>query len=272
MADGYASIEGAHYSTLKELDDRSPRHFAYLEEHGREEASHFAIGSATHLAVLEPKKFPDKVEVWEKRNGKRTGRAWDAFEAAAKAKDRIILTEDEHEEVLALSRAVRASPQARKYLELGGEAEVAVEWTDAETGIKCKARLDWICGLGIVDLKTTRDASPEGFSKECARYGYHKQAGFYVDGYAQSHVGLELPFSIIAVEKVPPFVVQVYRIGGDVLELGRDIMRASLKRLAELRKIPVGEWPGYADGPLDLELPRWAMPYDDEAGIEMLSR
>lgn len=269
----YRERPGAHYSTLKELG-RSARHFAWLEEHGREPADHLDVGIATHLAVLEPRKFNERVVIWARRNGKRSGKTWTTFKGAADVRRLIVLTEDEHDEVLALARAVRSSSQARPLLaDPTGEAEKEIAWVDGETGIPCKARLDWVCAQGIVDLKTTRDASPDGFARECARYGYHRQAAFYVDGYAaridravESHRGFMPPFSIIAVEKQPPYVVQVYRVGGDVLELGRAEMKSYLRQLAQLQRIPQEKWPGYADEPLDLYLPRWAMPREDALG------
>lgn len=262
MGSDYSSLTGEHYSTLKELG-RSPRHFAEAED-GKESTDSQQIGTATHWAVFEPAKFAARVMLWERRNGARRGKAWDAFEAESALKRALVLTEDEHDEVLALARAVRNSPQVKPFFAQGGEAEVPLRWTDAETGLPCKARLDWICPIGIADLKTTKDASPEGFGRECARYKYHQQGGFYVDGYAASHAGLELPYFIIAAEKGAPHVVQVYRVAGDVLELGRSEMRAHLRRVAELRKLPRDQWPGYADGVLDLALPRWAMPYQED--------
>ena len=262
----YRERPGAHYSTLKELG-RSARHFAWLEEHGREPATHLDVGIATHLAVLEPGRFSERVVLWERRLGKRSGTTWARFKGAADAHERIVLTEDDHDEVLALARAVRSSPQAKPLLtDPSGESEKEIAWVDGETGLACKARLDWVCAQGIVDLKTTRDASPDGFARECARYGYHRQAAFYSDGYAASHRGLMPAFWIIAVEKEPPYVVQVYRVAGDVLELGRADMRSYLRQYAQLQRIPQERWPGYADEPLDLYLPRWAMPREDALG------
>ena len=49
-------------------------------------------------------------------------------------------------------------------------------------GIRAKCRPDWISSDGhtVVDLKTTQDASPKGFQKSIANFGYHIQASWYL--------------------------------------------------------------------------------------------
>lgn len=277
-AESYFAEDGEHYSTLKEMG-RSPR--AYLEARrakGKESTEAQVIGTCLHWATLEPKKFEARVRIWPRESGPRKGRAWTTLEVEAQRSRLLILTEDEHDQVIAMARAVRSSPQVAPYLEdPTGEAEVPIRWKDPTTGLACKSKIDWICRRGILDLKTTKDGSPEGFGRECARYTYHRQAGFYSDGARESELGKrfgfegEVPFAFVAIEKELPHVVQVYTVGGDVLELGRSEMRAYLERLAELRKLPASQWPGYADGPLELTLPRWAMPQEgnlDGLGID----
>jgi hypothetical protein len=262
MSDDYFALKGAHYSGLKHLG-RSALHYAQAEEEPGKSTEAQLVGTATHWAVFEPQKFTACIAVWDRRNGKRSGHKWTAFEASALLNRQIILTEAEQEVVLRLASAVRNSPQVKPFFEHGGESEKEITWIDAETGIACKAKLDWVCRLGIVDLKTTKDASPDGFGRECARYSYHQQGGLYTDGWSASHDGEALPYFIIAAEKTPPHVVQVYRVDGDVLELGRAEMHEYLRRLAKLQKLPRDQWPGYADGVLDLALPRWAMPSEE---------
>ena len=134
----------------------------------------------------------------------------------------------------------------------------------------CKGRLDFVTQSGVlVDLKTTRDASPEGFGRECARYDYHGQAAFYRDGYAAA-TGQHLPYVLVAVEVNRPYVVQVYRLHDDVLALGREKYRNLLARLNVCRK--ESRWPGYGDAELDLMLPRWAVPREDEdvTGLDLV--
>jgi exodeoxyribonuclease VIII len=246
-----------NFSTLKAML-RSPAHYRHAAQTPREDTAGLRLGRAVHLAVLQPELFESEVAVWPAENGRRWGRAWDAFRE--EHPDRTILTETEAAECVALAAAVRGHPLASALLS-GGQAEASAQWTDAATGIDCKGLLDYVGPGGIVDLKTTRDASLSGFGRECWRYSYHLQAAFYVDGWAESHGGERLPFSMVAVEKEPPHVVVVYRVPEDVLDLGRQEIAGLLESVKRCRAEK--RWPGYADAAVDLELPRWAIGDDD---------
>jgi hypothetical protein len=66
----------------------------------------------------------------------------------------------------------------------GGHAEVSVIWTDEATGIRCKARFDYLRLGAIIDLKTyscPADLPPVSFFLgQVARYGYDFQRSCYV--------------------------------------------------------------------------------------------
>ena len=79
-----------------------------------------------------------------------------------------------------MAEAVRARPAAAAALE-GGRVELPVTWTDVETGIECKGRLDCIT-TRFVDLKTTVDASPRAFAASAVKYSTHAQVAYSNDG------------------------------------------------------------------------------------------
>ena len=57
----------------------------------------------------------------------------------------------------------------------------------------------------VFDVKTTQDASPKGFLKECIKYGYFLQGAHYV--YTCKLAGYDVKkFSFIACEKTAPYV------------------------------------------------------------------
>lgn len=65
-----------------------------------------------------------------------------------------------------------------------GHAEVSVFWTDEVTGVRCKARIDYLRLRGMVDLKTFM-AKPDqhpitAFLLNVQRFGYDVQAAHYV--------------------------------------------------------------------------------------------
>lgn len=145
----------------------------------------------------------------------------------------------------------------------------------------------------VVDLKTTDDASPEGFAKSIANWRYDLQHPYYLDGLREAirQSGGKLPkeaakgaaelsaywvdketgelcrcrpdfwrgepkhFIFIAVEKKPPFAVGVYVLDAESVELGRAQYRIALNRYAECMKSD--SWPGYGDKIQTISVPAW---------------
>lgn len=65
----------------------------------------------------------------------------------------------------------------------GGAPEVSIFWTDETTGTPCKARLDFLKPVAIIDLKTfeLRDIPPDkAVARAVANYRYHIQASWYL--------------------------------------------------------------------------------------------
>lgn len=261
---GYDALVGENFSRLKNMA-RSARHYQYRSQTPRTDTPALSLGRAVHLAVLEPEKFSTTCVRWD--GGTRRGKEWDAFRERHGGRE--ILTADEDDLCADISSAVLADPIARHYV-TGGAPEVSVLWTHDEQemgelpgfSVECKARLDYVRPDCLVDLKTCRDASQEGFGREAWRLQYHVQAAYYRDGYAAA-TGRVLPFFIVAVEKDAPHVCQVFRVTENLLDLGRDSYLAMLRQLDQCKR--EGTWPGYSEGELELMPPRWALP-DDDAG------
>lgn len=264
----YERLEGVNFSTLKAMA-RSPAHYRHLLTHGREDSDALKIGRAVHLAVYEPELFRETCVVWD--DGPRRGKRWDAFRTKYAGCE--ILTAAEHERCVALATAVRLDAVAAKYV-THGRAEQTLQWTHTEEelggvpgfSLKCKGRVDWVPAAGaLVDLKTCRDASPDGFGRAAWSLSYCMQAAFYVDGH-KAMTGEERPYVLVAAEKEAPYCVAVYRVPDIALELGREQYRALLRRLHECRE--ANAWPGYATAEQDLTLPRWAVPFNEDENAE----
>lgn len=248
-----------NFSTLKAIH-RSPAHYAHNLVQPFEDTDPKKLGRAIHMAVLEPERYERAVAVWD--GGTRRGKDWDRFKEENVGRE--LLTEREAEQCEAVQKAVRADPLALRYLS-DGVAEATMLWS--LDGVRCKGRLDYDAPTAIVDLKTTRDASPDGFGKEVWRYRYHTQAAWYLDGYVAAG-GPVKPYILISVESEAPHVVQVYRLPQVALDLGREEYREWMKRLAECRLS--GKWPGYFDGEGEVQLPRWAVDFALEDDIRAL--
>jgi exodeoxyribonuclease VIII len=177
---------------------------------------------------------------------------------------RKVLKPEEWDQLMNMREAVMAHPIARALLQgRPGVAERSVYWIDKETGELCRCRPDfWRDDDIVVDLKTTEDASPEGFAKSIANWSYDTQAAFYRDGCAA--VGRPLrAFVFLAVEKSArvvegkPLGVALYQLDEAGEELGRAKYRQDLAAYAECKRTNV--WPCYSDRLETISLPAWHM-------------
>lgn len=264
--ENYNRIDRVNWSTLRHMK-KSPKHYrANLTQKVQEDTDAMRLGRAVHVAALEPERFRAQYVVWD--GGRRYGKEWDKFQAQHEGLE--ILTEDQYELVQAITDAALSDAHAAKYLR-GGAAEVSMLWTHHQEAdaplpaitIECKGRLDFAADFGaLVDLKTTRDASPEAFARAAYNMDFCAQLAMYQDGYAATNAGVVLPCVLVAVENQFPFAVQVYRVPDALIERGRETYRDLLLTLAACRF--TNAYPGYSDGELELDLPRWARPMGDD--------
>lgn len=213
------------------------------------------MGTLAHTAVLEPDTLRDRVMVAPKVDRRTSaGKSeWEAFLIASEGKELVEI--DELEKLVKIRDAVWAHPAANKAMRQISEVESSIFW--AMDGVDCRCRPDAITsGNVIVDLKTTRDASPEGFAKSIAQYRYHVQAAFYSDGYLKAFGAPPRGFVFIAVETEPPFLVGVYVSSEAMTIRGRSDYETDLQTYR--RCIEADDWPGYAETPLTIDLPKWA--------------
>lgn len=234
---------------------KSPAHYLASLTTPRKETPAMRIGSIFHGMVLEPERVKIAVApACDKRtkDGKAT---WEAFcleNAGAE-----IVTADEGEMLNGMAESIRKHPAASALLSGPGIAEGSCFWRDEQSGELCRCRPDFYRrDLGIiVDLKTTEDASPEGFAKSIAKYGYHRQNAMYVDGVAAATEDYVRGFVFVVVEKTAPYCTAVYSLDTQGVELGRDKYRRLLLDLADCKIAK--KFPGYSDLIEMLSLPAW---------------
>ena len=253
----YFKLPAVNASSLKHMAV-SPKHYAHALTHPKPDTPAMAKGRAIHCACLEPDEFPRRYWVWR---GSRTTADWREFKATVP--DGVeVLTGDEYDDVLATRDAVRSHPVAARYLRRG-EAEKVLEWTDKETRLRCKARLDWVTPLGrsryarvIVDLKTSRDISEHSFERTTHDLLYHVSAAHYVAGMeATSRARKPYRFVFVAVESSAPHDVRVGEISEDALYAGEQERRRLLELVASCTRS--GKWPGRFPKETTFELPGW---------------
>lgn len=241
---------------------QSPLHYwaAYLDPNRqpREETPAMKVGTAIHAAVLEPDVFRDGY-LPAPRIDKRTKAGKEMYadlQAIAESKNAILLDADDYAACVAIADQVRLHPAARALFREGA-AEQSAFWTDAETGVLCKARPDWLMPGAILDVKSTENASPGGFQRSVANYRYHVQAAWYLDGLAAATGDRLQAFIFCCFEKTPPYACAFYYADADMIELGRREYRKALRVYADC--LAADKWPGYPVEILPISLPAWIL-------------
>lgn len=244
---GSLSSSGAR----KLLPPSCPAIFKYERDHGQPHKPEFDFGHAAHQLVLGVGPDLHVVDAEDYRT-----KAAKAERDEAYARGAVPLLLHEFDTVQAMARALRAHPRAAEVFAEGGAAESSLFWVDQETGVRCRARLDWLSDR-IVDYKTTTDVSPAAISRTVDKFGYHLQADFYLSGAVELDVvAPDAPFLFVFQAKTPPYLVTVVELDETALRIGHE--RNRLARQIYRDCTESGVWPAYSDDIETISLPAYA--------------
>ncbi len=218
----------------------------------RKETSAFALGSAVHALVLEPEK-----NLVVRGPEDRRGNKWKEASFAADIEGQILLPEGEFDLAARIADAAKAHPVVEQYL---GDptfvAEASFFGIDPETGVEIKCRPDgYLPDYGIVfDLKTTTDASPDGFPRELRKFAYDVQGAFYLRALRSAGFKADT-FIFIAVEKEPPHAVCLHALTDDYMRHADQVVTHTLQKISNATAVSdfTTGWPLINT----ISLPRW---------------
>lgn len=259
----HTQTPGLSSSGLK-LMAKSPAHYACRDRYQTTPAMEF--GTAVHAAILEPDLYARVYETFPD-NTRFTAK----FKEDCLARDAVPIKASEADRITAIASAVRSHPDASALLS-GGVAEASGFWTDRRTGVQCKIRPDWINSdlKVVVDLKTTSNgfgakngipASPESWATTVARYDYHWQAAWYLEGVSQIEQEPWRDWVWIVVETEPPHVVGVYQASRDMLYQAAEEIKPIVERYADCMRR--NQWPAPAYRLTEIALPDWRVKMFD---------
>jgi hypothetical protein len=136
--------------------------------------------------------------------------------------------------------ALRSHDVAGMFLKQGTE-ELTLIWDDKDTGVRCKARIDFNPGrFLLVDLKKT--ANVLKFRNQMCDLYYDIQAGHYTNG--ARALGMKIDtFALIAVEAEPPYPVLTGYLSESWLSWACHEAHRQLSLYNESRT--TGNWPNY---------------------------
>ncbi len=242
---------------------RAPAHYrAWMDGLAREKLTDaFLAGSAFHCLGLEPQEFDRRYFVRTCDGTTKQGRK---ESADAKDKGLTLLPQKMGEQCRNMAASARRHPLLRAALAApDAQAECSVYWSEIWEGVEipCKARIDLtatVPGFGrvLIDLKSTEDASLDGFPHSLWKYGYHRQGAWYRHGAAKAGIASDV-FVLLAVEKEAPYLVTAANIAESAQALALEEIRGALTLYAACETS--GVWPGYTtDLVTEIDLPAWA--------------
>lgn len=252
----HADRDSLSQSGAKLLLD-SPARFVWEQEHPTPPTEAMVLGSALHTEILG---VGPAIAIIPPTSAKKADQqAHREAKEAAEAAGHIPLSPARYELVQGMTKALHNHGKAMQLL-ADGRPEVSGYCPDADTGVMRRARFDWLRDDLAVDLKSAINASPSGFSRACAAFGYHQQHPWYID--LAHDLGIDLRgFVFVVVENTPPHNVGVYELEWPAVERGRDLNRRALHIYKHCTE--VNEWPGYSPDITPIDIPRWAY-YDHQ--------
>lgn len=278
---GYYELdEFISYSGLKNIK-KSPAHYRqYKDEPLDVETDAMAFGSAYHMYILEPERFEQEYYVFDDDaiyqvligEGFKSPRSTKQYKEWMESEMRLIgdrktIEKAELQKIKDMKEKLFSHYYCRALLS-GGEAELSIigELDTTDGPINIKAKPDYIKRNKhfIVDLKTTFDASVDGFTRAAADNDYHIQAALYSDLMEMiTDDGRGWTFFFIAQEKKKPYAFNIFEASPQFIGQGR----YEYEQLLKLFKMSMTEqrWPGYQvfcewkSGNIELNLPKWAV-------------
>ncbi len=225
----------------------SPEKFRYYKDNPSEPTQALLLGQALHKLVLQPTDFHNDFAVMPEidRRTKAGKEAYSAFCAANT--DKSVITSEMYRQITEMCKSLFANSFVKKILtSANAKKEQEYFWVDELTGEECKCRADCVTEIGelslVVDIKTTGCADTESFMREAVKYGYDFQSGMYTEG-IKACTGKEWDFVVIAVEKEPPYSVNILQADKAFVQRGIDLFREFIGIYHDCKVS--GDWYGY---------------------------
>ena len=191
-----------------------------------------ALGTAVHDMALEG--GHNTVRGPETRRGS----AWKDLEAQCRAEGKVLLPEKEYDTAENIVEAImRDGPSQKVLTDDGTEFEKSIFATCPTTGLELRCRPDIMHrNKGVLgDIKTTVDASPEGFMRQIYNFRYDVQAAFYT--YVCKLAGVKIShFAFLAAENTHPHAAHMHVMSLEAMEIGHKDMMFGLNKIAEAQK------------------------------------
>jgi len=146
---------------------------------------------------------------------------------------------------------VKAHPSIAPLI-AGARHEVTFFSVDSQTGLLKRCRVDAYKEEIVIDYKTTRDASPFAFARDCMKLGYRISAAYYLEIVSEVMGSMHRDFRIVAVENTSPFSAALYKADERSIFYGEEDVRSALTAIAKYQEEGDDAWTGYPLGMREL--------------------
>lgn len=248
-AEAYHRLPALSSSGCKTLITECAAIYRHKQDHPEEDEpdTDMLIGSAAHIANLEPHLWASKVVIidaadWRKRDAQEA-------KATALVEGKVPLLTKHVDTVLAMQERFR---QVVGDQLAAGRAEVSYLWREHRRGVLMKGRPDWRADDGklLVDYKTTGNAHPDALRARVFDNWHHVQAALYIEGH-EVLCGRTPDWLWIAQATKPPYLVTVARPTNATLHIALERADEAIRTYDECQR--TGAWPSYAVGVIPIE-------------------
>jgi len=201
----------------------------------RQEKDCFNFGRTLNMAVLEPHLFNRHYVRAPVIQGHKNSNAYKAEISSFREENqgKEIIEHDDYEAMMNMVASVLGHPD---FDVKGYQPEIMAVTRCKETGLLLKCKADQFSGY-VNDLKTTSvSVAPHEFRHEIRKWGYHVSLAFYQDIIADV-IGMPPTMKITAVEKKAPYDCAVFVLSDSILEEGRKIYKACLRRIKKWQEM-----------------------------------
>tara|TARA_Y100000310_G_scaffold229758_1_gene232182 strand:+ start:395 stop:1201 length:807 start_codon:yes stop_codon:yes gene_type:complete len=220
----YQNTDYVSNSMLNYLTNKSPEYFRFMMDNPQPATSAMKLGSAFHMNVLQPQKFNKNYVILSKFDRRTKQGKEDYANFCKKNISKTIISGNDYILIEQMTDKLMRDSDVKTLISRGVKESIIV-WNNEEYNVNCKGMLDVYREDSdiIIDLKTTQDSSYNAFTSSVRKFKYYKQAAYYVDAVRAQE------FFIVAIEKTPPFGINIIQLGDDLLDKGREMYNQELE-------------------------------------------
>ena len=172
-------------SSLMEFN-KSPKHYIHYLQKKKKDSEAMRTGTLLDIRLLTPDQFDKKIVIVDSIPGERI-KGYEGFMAVYKEQKVIPATQSEIDNIDNAIEAAMNTPEVRLYIDGIKKTQIEMRWHNKKNNLPLLGYVDFETmvsdQLFIGDLKKTRSADPDDFTRDIYKYGYHIQAAAYLDAY-----------------------------------------------------------------------------------------